>query len=61
MAYGYMRPDPVEQFKNALGHYNKLILAAIEQGYTEDQAIELLKVYALFCIDSGVSGLSGNY
>lgn len=48
MAYGYMRQDPVEQFKNAVGHYGDLILAAQTMGYTEEEAIELLKVYALF-------------
>ena len=54
MSYGYMRPDPVDQFRNAIGHYKKLIDAAMEQGFTEDQAIELLKVYGLFSIDSNM-------
>lgn len=58
MAYGYMRPDPVEAFRNALGHYEKLIAVAMEEGYTEDQAIELLKVYGLFSIDSDVSRMN---
>ena len=52
MAYGYMRLDPVEQCKNALGYYDKLIAVAMEKGYTKDQAIELLKVYGLFGIES---------
>ncbi len=52
MAYGYMRLDPVEPFKNALGYYDKLIAVAMEKGYTKDQAIELLKVYGIFSIES---------
>lgn len=61
MSYGYMVPDPVEQFKSALGHYDKLICAAMEQGYTKDQAIELLKVYGIFSIDRNTSCTGGNY
>lgn len=58
MAYGYMRPDPVEQFKNAVGHYGDLILAAVQMGYTEEEAIELLKVYALFEMVSKLDAIS---
>lgn len=58
MAYGYMRPDPVEQFKDAVGHYGDLILAAVQMGYTEEEAIELLKVYALFEMASKLDAIS---
>ena len=58
MAYGYMRPDPVEQFKNAIGHYGDLILAAQMMGYTEEEAIELLKIYALFSVASNLNAIS---
>ena len=44
MTYGYMRPDPVEQFKGALGYYSDFITAAVKMGYTKEEAIELLKV-----------------
>ena len=54
MAYGYQRPDPVQAFRNAVGHYKKLIAVAVEEGFTEDQAIELLKVYGLFSIESSM-------
>ncbi len=58
MAYGYMRQDPVEQFKDAVGHYGDLILAAMQMGYTEEEAIELLKVYALFGMASKLDAIS---
>lgn len=58
MAYGYMRQDPVEQFKDAVGHYGDLILAAMQMGYTEEEAIELLKVYALFSMASKLDAIS---
>ena len=61
MAYGYMRSDPVEQFRNSLGYYDKLIAIAMEKGYTKDQAIELLKVHGLFGIESNLSAVGGNY
>lgn len=47
MPYGYVPVDPVKVFQNVLGHYDKLINVAMEMGYTKDQAIELLKVWAL--------------
>ena len=48
MAYGYMRPDPVEQFRGAV----------VQMGYTESEAIELIKVYALFDIANKLDGIS---
>ncbi len=47
MPYGYVPVDPVKVFRNTLGYYEGLIRAAMEMGYTKDQAIELLKVWAL--------------
>lgn len=58
MAYGYMRPDPVEEFKNAVSYYGDLILAVVTMGYTEEEAIELLKVYALFNLASKLDAIS---
>ena len=58
MAYGYMRPDPVEQFKGAVGYYCDLIMLAVTMGYTEEEAIELLKVYALFDLGHKLDGIS---
>lgn len=58
MAYGYMRSDPVEQFRGAVGHYKLLIAAAMEEGFTREEAIELIKVYALFDIVYKLDGIS---
>lgn len=54
MGYGYMRPDPKEAFRNAIRYYGELIDIAVEEGYTEEQAMELLKVWALVGIESNV-------
>lgn len=54
MSYGYMRPDPVKVFWDTLGYYEKLIDEAEKMGYTKDQAIELLKVWALKGIEETV-------
>lgn len=58
MAYGYMRPDPVEQFRNTAGHYKLLISTAMEEGFTRAEAIELLKVYALSDVACKLDGIS---
>ncbi|WP_257419825.1 hypothetical protein [Enterocloster bolteae] len=49
-----MRPDPKEAFRNAIRYYGELIDIAVEEGYTEEQAMELLKVWALVGIESNV-------
>lgn len=54
MAYGYMRPDPKEAFRNVIRYYRELIDIAVDEGYTEEQAIELLKVWMLEGIESNV-------
>lgn len=54
MAYGYMRPDPKEAFRNVIRYYRELIDIAVDEGYTEEQAIELLKVWMLAGIESNV-------
>lgn len=54
MSYGYMRPDPVKVFRNTLEYYEKLIDEAVKMGYTKDQAIELLKVWALEGIEDTI-------
>ncbi|WP_154471359.1 hypothetical protein [Clostridium porci] len=58
MAYGYMRPDPKEAFRNAIRFYGELIDIAVDEGYTEEQAMELLKVWALVGIESNVGQIS---
>ena len=58
MAYGYMRPDPVEQFRGAVGHYKLLIAVAIEEGFTRAEAIELINIWQLAGISSGIDAIS---
>ena len=58
MTHEYRGPDPAEQFKGAVRHYKTLIVAAMEEGFTREEAIELLKVYGLFSIDSEMMGRS---
>ncbi len=48
----------MEQFRSAVGHYKLLIAAALEEGFTREEAIELLKIYGLFSIDSELTGIS---
>lgn len=59
MAYGYQRPDPVESFRSCLRFYSELIVVAKQEGYSDDQAIEMLKVYYLDSIKDNI-GMIGN-
>ena len=43
---------PLERFKSDLEIYNEMITEAELQGYTRNQAIEILKVYMLADIKS---------
>ncbi|GLB33031.1 hypothetical protein LAD12857_49540 [Lacrimispora amygdalina] len=61
MAYGYNRPDPVDVFRNWLRYQSDLIVIATQEGYTEDQAIEMLKIYALEGIKVNTGLIGGNY
>lgn len=54
MAYGYMVTDPKEQFRRAICYYSELIVVAMQSGYTKEEAIKLLEIYALFSIQSSV-------
>lgn len=48
MMDGFATPSgPEEAFLRALDMYERLIGAAMDKGYTKDQAIELLKVYMI--------------
>ena len=59
MAYGYMRSDSAEQFREAGRYDNTLITVAMEEGFTREEAIELLKVYGLSGINSEL--IKGSY
>lgn len=50
MSYGYRRPDPKESFERWLNLQSELISLAVQKGYTQEQAIELLKVLQLATI-----------
>ena len=61
MAYGYNRPDPKESFRNWLRFQSDLLMIATQEGYTEEQAIEILKIYALEGIKINTGLIGGNY
>lgn len=61
MAYGYQRPDPKEQFRSWLRYQSELIVIAAQEGYTEEQAIEMLKAYYLAGIQTNTGCIGGNY
>ena len=61
MAYVLNRPDPVDAFRNWLRCQSKLIAVAEQEGYTREQAIELLKAYALNGIEDNTRLIGGNY
>ena len=55
MAWGYTNTDPVKTFSNQVEFYAKLIQAAEAQGFTRQEAIELLKVDKLHAIADEIS------
>ena len=50
----YRRNAPVEAFRTSLEIYGQMIGAAVEQGYTEEQAVDLLKVWALLAVANSI-------
>lgn len=56
MAYGYMRPDPVGLFRDWLRYQQRLIAVAMEEGYTRQEAIEMLKIHQLDSIRDNIGG-----
>ena len=50
MAQGYQRSNPKDQFRSWLRYQSELIVVAVQEGYTEEKAIEMLKVYYLMLI-----------
>ncbi|EXG84086.1 hypothetical protein K413DRAFT_0798 [Clostridium sp. ASBs410] len=61
MAYCYNRPDPADTFRKWLHFQSDLIVIATQEGYTEEQAIEMLKIYALEGIKANTGLIGGNY
>ena len=58
MAYWRNLNEPIEAFKRSLGVYDQLISAAMEDGYTQEQAIELLKVWGLLSVANSVDDIN---
>lgn len=54
MSYGYQRSDPVKLFADRAGYYMQMIQAAEQQGFTRQEAIEILKVDNLHLIESAI-------
>ena len=54
MAYGYSRPDPMKLFRDSCRHYRTLVNIAVSEGFTEEQAIELIKINKLEDIEDSL-------
>lgn len=50
MVYGYH--SPVELFRSRAGFYQELIEAAESQGFTREEALEILKIDTLRSIEN---------
>jgi hypothetical protein len=61
MAYINNRPDLADAFRNWLKYQSELIAISMQEGYTEEQAIEMLKIYALEGIKTNTGLIGGNY
>ena len=61
MSYGYTRPDPKEAFRSWLTYHRDLIKIAVEEGFTRDQAIEMLKAYFLNGVEDNTGAIGNNY
>lgn len=55
MAYGYSRPDPKKLFRDSCQYYRVLVNIAVSEGFTEEQAIELIKINELEDIKDSIS------
>ena len=58
MGYRECADTYVEAFRRALGFYDRMVFIAMEHGYTQDQAVELVKVWALLTVASSIDGLN---
>ena len=58
MGYRDSADSYVEAFRRALECYDRMVVIAIGQGYTQDQAAELVKVWALLAVASSIDGLN---
>lgn len=57
MAY-YDRPDPLKLFRDHCQYCRRLINIAISEGFTEEQAVELIKIKELKSIGVNLDAIS---
>ena len=57
MAY-YDRPDPLKLFRDHCQYCRQLINIAISEGFTEEQAVELIKINELKSIGVSLDAIS---
>lgn len=61
MTYGRAQLDVKKTFRDWLNFQRDLIDIAVEEGFTRDQAVEMLKAYFLSEIDVNTSMIGDNY
>ncbi len=61
MTYGRAQLDVKKTFRDWLTFQCDLIDIAVEEGFTRDQAVEMLKAYFLSEIDVNTSMIGDNY
>ena len=61
MTYGRAQLDVKKTFRDWLTFRRDLIDIAVEEGFTRDQAVEMLKAYFLSEIDVNTSMIGDNY
>lgn len=60
MAYGYAVSDPHKVFRSWVQYQSELIDIAVGEGYTRQEAIEILKVWKLYGIEDNTGMITGN-
>lgn len=61
MTYGRAQLDVKKTFRDWLTFQRDLIDIVVEEGFTRDQAVEMLKAYFLSEIDVNTSMIGDNY
>lgn len=58
MAYGYQRVDPREVFRGSVKYQKELIEIAMEEGFTREEALQLLIVDQLDAIRDNIAAIN---
>lgn len=58
MAYGYQRVDPREVFRSSVKYWKELIEIAMEEGFTREEAMQLLIVDQLDAIRDVIGSIN---